>query len=128
MNTATTLIASATLTAAAEVAAGAVQVDLNALDINSLILEATLTNGVVSPGAGRYLEIYFAFGTANTSADIPATYSPSMQQMHLLLPTDASAVRVYTSGVIVKKARYIYIWYSHELMNSTVGLVLKAVS
>ena len=129
MNTATTLLNAVTLTAAAEFNAGAVGVDLTAVAVNDIALEITATNGGTAPGAGRYVDVYLAWGTAVTGSGIPDTYGPSCEKYRILLSPDASAVRVsVASNNVVKKARYAYVWYSHEALLSTVTLTVKVVS
>lgn len=128
MNTATTLINAATLTAAAEQAVGASVVDLNAITVNDIIIEASATSGATSPGNGRFVDVYFAFASAPLSSNVPITLWPSAQKIRVLLATEANGVRVAMSDVVTKKARYGYVWYSHENLDSTVSLTVKMIS
>ena len=128
MNTATVVLNAATVTAAAENSAGAASADLNALTVNDIVLEATVTNSSTAPGAGRYLDIFYAFGTAATSVDIPNVLGASAERLRVLLSPTASEVRVVTSAPTVKRARYIHAWFSHETLLGAATLTLKVVS
>lgn len=128
MNTATSLISSATLTAAAEVGAGATKVDLNAITTDNVILEVIATNGSSGPGVGRIIFVNLAFSSTSITSDIPATLVSSSQRFSVSLRPEASAVRVFMSDPIVKKARYAYVWYSHETMDNAVTLSANIIS
>ena len=128
MNTATTVLNGVTLTVASENNAGATKVDLTALTVNDIVLEATATNGSIDPGSGRYVDVYYAFGTASTTSNIPDVYGATAQKFRILLSDVNSAVKVYLTDVVTKKAQYIYVWYSHEPLDQTVTLTLKVVS
>ena len=128
MNTATTLLNGATVTAAAENRAGAAAVDLNAITVNDVVYEVTVVNGSTPPGQGRYLDVYLAYGTASTSSGIPDTYEATAERIRVLLSGVASATKVYVTDARIKKARYAYVWYSHEPFDAAVTLTLKLVS
>ena len=128
MNTATTILNGATVTAAAENRAGAASVDLNAVTANDVVYEVTVANGSTPPGQGKYLDVYVAFGTASTVSGIPDTYEATAERIRVLLSGVASATKVYLTDSRLKKARYAYAWYSHEALDAAVTLTLKMVS
>lgn len=128
MNTATTILSGVTVTAAAENRAGAASVDLNAITVNDVVFEVTVANGSTPPGQGKYLDVYVAFGTASTGSNIPDTYEATAERIRVLLPSAGSASKVYFTDARLKKARYVYAWYSHEAFDAAVTLTLKMVS
>lgn len=128
MNTATTLLNGVTLTAAAEVAAGAAGTDLNAISTNDVIIEVTAANGSTPPGNGKSVDVYVGWASTSVGSNIPATVGPTAEKVTLQLSPVASETRVTMSAPTVKKARYAYAWYSHEALNSTVTLTVKVIS
>lgn len=128
MNTATTLLNGVTLTAAAEVAAGAASTDLNAVTANDVILEVTAVNGGTSPGNGKSVDVYVGWASTSIGSNIPAAVGPTAEKIKVQLSPVASETRVVMSAPTVKKARYAYAWYTHEDLNSTVTLTVKVIS
>lgn len=128
MNTATTLLNGVTLTAAAEIAAGAASTDLNAITANDIILEVTAVNGGTSPGNGKSVDVFVGWASSSVSTNIPAAVGPTAERIQVQLSPIASETRVVMSVPTVKKARYAYAWYTHEALNATVTLTVKVIS
>ena len=128
MNTATTLLNGVTLTAAAEVAAGAASVDLNAVTANDVVIEVTAVNGSTSPGNGKSIDVYVGWASTVIGSNIPATIGPNAEKLRVQLSPVGSETRVVFSPPTLKKARYAYVWYSHETMDAAVTLTVKVIS
>ncbi len=128
MNTATTLLNGVTVTAAAQQAAGAASVDLNAITANDVVFEVLVTNGGTSPGTGKSIDVYIGWASTSIASNIPATVGPTAEKIKIGLSSVADESRVAMSGPSLKKARYLYIWYSHEDFNAAVTLTAKIIS
>lgn len=128
MNTATTLLNGVTLTAAAEIAAGAASVDLNAVTVNDVIIEVTAVNGGTSPGNGKTVDVFVGWASSLIGSNIPAAVGPTADKVTVPLSPVANETRVVMPARTLKKARYAYVWYTHESLASTVTLTVKVIS
>lgn len=128
MNTATTILNGVTVTAAAEVAAGAASADLNAITANDVVIEVTAVNGSTPPGNGKSVDVFVGWASTLVGSNIPATVGPTAEKVRIQLSPTASETRITMSAATLKKARYAYAWYSHEDLNAAVTLTVKIIS
>lgn len=131
MKTATSLISSATVAAAATDGAGHVQVDLNALTVNTAVISiTTVTDSTTSPGIGKQIDIMYAFSpNAITASTAPAQLAGSVNKVTVTLENGTSLTREYFSAAaITLNARYMYVWYKQRGMDGPVTLTVQLIS
>lgn len=125
MKTSTTVINGATVAIAGTDATGHTQVDLNALTVNDGTLHVKVTNGSTAPGAGKEIELFYAFSPNDQTTPIATSdliLGAGANRLVVKLDNTASAVREITTDKITLKVRYVIMWYKCRGLNATVTL------
>lgn len=125
MKTSTTVINGATVATTATDAAGHTQVDLNTLTVNDAILHLKIVNGAGLPGAGKEIEVYYAFSPNDQTASLSTTHqilANAAKRIILKVDNVASATRETLTDTIQLKARYVVMWYKCRGLDNAVTL------
>lgn len=131
MKTVTNVINAATVTAAAERNAGATKLDTNALSVNDITIQGTIaSDSNVGPGNGKKLDVYYAFSTNSysTAADAVTGLAASAQLFSIKLDPLKNVTRYYITDKVTLRARYMYVWFSHDDLDKAVTLTVDIVS
>lgn len=141
MNTPTTIYDDVVLVAASEQRQGVTKTDLNSSAVTYLAFEAVVSNlqsdgggGYTldsNLGTGKYIRIFWAFSSVvwDVEADnVPAILSPSAEFLDVKLSNNEGEIRAHMSEMTVKKARYLYTWYSHDTYEAPVLLTFNVIA
>jgi hypothetical protein len=122
MKTPTTVYNNVTVTAARQDDAQPVGIDLNALTTNEIVIQNKLATGATSPGNGGVITMYYAFANESVLTDIANTLRPNAQEIRLGVSGRVTTTKIYTTDKVTCRARYIYVWFSHDALQSSLTL------